>query len=415
MARVTEPRTRTPVATPPPAGDTVLDRPGAEPTRVLDALLGVLALVAVTPSWFPAGLSIGLLVLAVTVAVGATRRPVRHLTGAPYRLGWFVPLMLTVFAFAVAVSLATPDDSINGWPRRALRLVLVMGFLLVVVSGRIHYPSFVRGMAAGLLANAVLFEAGLAPTPYGDYLSGYLLDKNVAGLAYTVVGLLLLGLARRPSAQVAIAAATSWFVWTTGSRTSIAALACGLAWLLLAPRLRRGGRLTLAAGLALAVRFVDMNYARIGVFSTRDGTDALRQRIDYASTLKVDDTPWHGLGLGSAYVHLDGRTFLFHNSYWSAFVEGGWVLAVAYVAATLLVGVGLLRRQPPTRTWAAAQAANIAVLVCALRLGEAFGTTTGMLALGAGLLGVMAARRASAPPPPDTPAESPAALGTLTR
>ncbi|WP_299447312.1 ABC transporter permease [uncultured Phycicoccus sp.] len=411
---MTEPRTRTPVASP-PGGDVVLDRPAAEPTRVVDALLGAFALVAVTPSWFPNGLSVGLLVLAVTVAVGATRRPVRHLTGAPYRLGWFVPLMLTVFAFAVAVSIATPDDSINGWPRRALRLVLVMAFLLVVVSGRIHYPSFVRGLAAGLAANAALFEAGLAPTPYGDYLSGFLLDKNVAGLAYTVTGLLLVGLTQRTSSQLVILTATSWLVWTTGSRTSIAALACGIAWLLLRPHLGRFGRLALAAVLAAAIQVIETRYARVGVFANRDGTDALRQRIDAASSGKVEDTPWPGQGLGSAYVFLDGRTFLFHNSYWSAFVEGGWVLAVAYVAVTLLVGVGLLRPGRATRTWAAAEAANVAVLVCALRLGEVFGTTTGMLALGAGLLGAMAARRAAEPPPPDTPTESPAALGTLTR
>lgn len=416
MARVTEPLIRVPAATPAPDEDATLASPGAEPTRLVDALLGVLVLVAVVPTGFPAGLSVGLLVLALLVVVGTTRPSVRHLAGEPHRLGWFVPLLLTAFGFAVAVSVVTPDNSINGWPRRALRLALVIGALLVIVSGRIHYPSLVRGMAVGLGANALLFELGLAPAPYGDYLSGFLLDKNVAGLAYTVVGLLLAGLARRTSWQLVILGATSWLVWSTGSRTSLAALACGITWLFVRPRLvGRLGRLGLAAALATAVQVVETNYARIGVFASRDGTDALRERIDAASTRTLENTPWTGSGLGSAHVSLGDRTFLFHNSYWSAFVEGGWVLAVAYVAATLLVGVGLLRRGRAPRTWAAAEAANVAVLVCALRLGEVFGTTVGMVALGAGLLGLMAARRPPGPSAPEAPEEAAVALGSLAR
>ncbi len=44
-----------------------------------------------------------------------------------------------------------------------------------------------------------------------------------------------------------------------------------------------------------------------------------------------------------------------------------------------------------------AEAANLAVLVCALRLGEVFGATTAMIALAAGLIGYLQAESARTP------------------
>ncbi len=191
-------------------------------------------------------------------------------------------------------------------------------------------------------------------------------------------------------------------MWTTGSRTSIAALACGLAWLLLRPRLGRGGRVLLVAGFALAVQFVETNYAQAGVFASRDGSDAFRERIDAASRVKLDASPVQGLGLGEAWVDLQGRQYLFHNSYWAALVEGGWVLLGAYLLLAVVV-IGLWRRGGADRPWVAAEAANIAVLVCALRLGEVFGATTATTATAAGLLGLLAHRRTDTPDPTPLP------------
>ncbi|WP_245862801.1 hypothetical protein [Phycicoccus duodecadis] len=112
--------------------------------------------------------------------------------------------------------------------------------------------------------------------------------------------------------------------------------------------------------------------------------------------IKLDATPPWGSGLGDAYVYLQDKTFLFHNSYWAALQEGGWVLAGFYVLLTVGLGVSLLRTRSAGTGWAGAEAANVAVLVCALSLGEVFGAATAMTALGAGLLGVMARRRALA-------------------
>ena len=56
-------------------------------------------------------------------------------------------------------------------------------------------------MAVGLLGNAVLFFAGVAPARTGRCITGFLLDKNQAGLAYAVVGVLLLGLTTNAGAR----------------------------------------------------------------------------------------------------------------------------------------------------------------------------------------------------------------------
>lgn len=144
---------------------------------------------------------------------------------------------------------------------------------MVLVSGRIHFPSLVRGMAAGLVGNAVLFFAGLAPAPYGRFLSGYLLDKNQAGLAYAVVGILLVGVTVDRRRQVAVVVVTGALVRSTGSRTSMAALACALLWFALRSRLNGPGRLALAAVFALVLPFVEERYAQVGQFTDRVGTD----------------------------------------------------------------------------------------------------------------------------------------------
>ena len=370
----------------------------SEPTRLLDFLLGTLALLAWVPPEVPASVSLGLIAVTALVVLASLRPPAWGRTG----LRRLVVAAVVVLGYVASLSVLTADESLYGWPKRALRLALILLFLASIVSGRLHYPSVVRGMAVGLLGNAVLFYAGLAPALYGDYLSGFLLDKNVAGLVYLVVGLLLAGLVSTRLRRALVLLATSAAVWGTGSRTSLAALGCALAWFWLRPRLRPWGRLVLAGALALAVRLLEVDFARVGVFSDRVGSDNLRARIDAASEVKLGLTPWYGSGLGNAYVPLQGETFFFHNSYWSALVEGGWILLVAYVGVHVWFGIGPTRTGPPIARWAtAAEAANVAVLVCALRLGEVFGTTGAAVALGAGLLGHIghhAARRAGTLP-----------------
>ena len=391
---------------PPPTTDAVapvdeaprpIARPelGDEPTRFAELALGAVALFAVSVPGAPGGFLVGQVALAALIALSITRRPTRSLAG----LKWLPWAAVAMLGYLVLLSLSGPDLSLFGWPKRALRLALVLTALLVVVSGRIHYPSLVRGMAVGLLGNAVLFFAGVAPAPYQQYLTGFLLDKNQAGLAYTVVGVLLLGVTTNARRQIAIAVVSTALVWTTGSRTSIAALVCALVWFALRPRLNVPGRLALAAAFAVAIPFVEEKYGQAGEFANRVGTDSFRARIDSASQAKLDQAPWNGQGLGEAWIKLsDGATYFFHNSYWALLIEGGWIYLLATLVLTVWFCMRPLRSGPPPSLLArSGEAANLAVLICALRLGEVFGATTASIALAAGLIGYLQAESLRSP------------------
>ena len=210
---------------------------GAEPTRFAEFFLGAVALFAVSVPGAPGGFLVGQVALLALIGLSVFRTPTRSMDA----LRWLPYAAAAMLGYLVLVSVAGPDVSLFGWQKRALRLALVFTALLVMVSGRVHFPSLVRGMAAGLVGNAVLFFAGVAPAPYGRFLSGYLLDKNQAGLAYTVVGILLVAVTTDRRRQVAVVIATSGLVWTTGSRTSLAALACALVWFVLRPYLNVPG------------------------------------------------------------------------------------------------------------------------------------------------------------------------------
>lgn len=360
-----------------------------EPTRLVDFLLGGVVLVAVGAPGVPASLGVGLVAVAALVAAASVRRPTRRLLG----LGWLPAVGVATIAYLVLVSAWSPDDSLYGWPKRAMRLGLLVLFLLAMVTGRVHLPSVVRGAAAGLVVNLVLFYAGLTPARYGDLLTGLLLDKNQAGLSYTVVGLLALGVMGRRRDRVLIVLGISGSVWATGSRTSLAALACGLVWFAVRARTGLPLRLVTLGLMAAAIPFVEENYARAGAFAARVGSDGFRMQIDALAGAKLETAPFQGLGLGEAWVVFpDGDVFFFHNSYWSALLEGGWPYLVVLVGAHVLIGIRPWRvAAPPTRLALAGECANIAVLVCALRLGEVFATTTGMLALAVGIVGWMQA------------------------
>src|SRR5699024_8006379 len=98
------------------------------------------------------------------------------------------------------------------------------------------------GLATGMILNAIAFYLGLAPDNYGGVLSGFFMDKNVAGMAYAIVGVLVLAVVDRRWVKVALVLVFAAMVWLTGSRTSIAAMVAGVGWILIAPRLPVIGR-----------------------------------------------------------------------------------------------------------------------------------------------------------------------------
>lgn len=298
---------------------------------------------------------------------------------------WVIPVFALGLFFAVALSIfSEPTDLASDWQGRTIRLVATFAFAMVMASGRIDIRSGLYGMATALVINVPLFLAGVLPAPYGEYLTGMIGDKNVAGLIYAVVGVLVLHYVKKPWLVVAMIAFFGSSVWLTGSRTSIAAFVAALGWMVVAPRLPLIGRWMLAAAIYVVVDLLSEDYSRIGVFSDRIGSDLLRSRIDAASELKVQDAGFFGAGLGEAYITFSDeptKAWFFHNSYWTALVEGGWIWAIILVALTVVV---MLRpfTADLSRGQIIAQAVGIVLLLCAVRLGEVFLTMPWALAFG---------------------------------
>jgi hypothetical protein len=307
-------------------------------------------------------------VVAIIVAVALVRRP----TATMGRWQMLIPLAVLALAYVGFVSLFAESSSHAAeWHLRLLRMAVVLALLFVMVSGRVDIRSAVGGYAAAALVNVPLFFAGLVPAPYGSYLTGFFGDKNVAGLVYCTFGLLAVYFARRPMPQLLIGTVFAGTVWLTGSRTAIAAYLCALGWIVVAPKLPLAGRWLLGIFVVVLVQVTAEDYSQIGVFSDREGSDELRSRIDAASLGRVEDTGFFGQGLGEAYVVLDNGRWFFHNSYWSALVEGGWPWLLFVTGITVLVMLQPFRTSlPPEQVFA--QGVGVAILICASRLGEVF-------------------------------------------
>ena len=321
---------------------------------------------------------VGIILLAVT------RSPQVDLG----RLQMLVPLLVIGLFYLAMLSMFTEATEFAfDWERRLLRLGLTAVFLLVLASGRIDLRSGLAGLATGMILNAIAFYLGLAPDNYGGVLSGFFMDKNVAGMAYAIVGVLVLAAVDRRWVKVALVLVFAAMVWLTGSRTSIAAMVAGVGWILIAPRLPVIGRWIFGLLIYLGVDLVSEDYSQIGVFSNRVGSDLLRSRIDAASEVKVDGAGSFGMGLGEAYVSFPddpGSRWLFHNSYWSALVEGGWPWLLLVLGITVVFALRPFETRL-TKPELAVQATAVTVLICAWRLGEVFFTLQWALVVGAAI------------------------------
>lgn len=322
-------------------------------------------------------------VMSGIILLAMTRRPQVDLG----KLQLIVPVLVVALFYISMISMfSDPSEFAFDWKRRLVRLVLTAVLVLVIASGRVDFRSAVVGLGVGMVLNAVAFYAGAAPDGYGGVLSGFFIDKNVAGLAYAVLGLLLLSVAEKRWVRVLVVVGFAGLVWQTGSRTSMSAFASGVAWILLAPRLPVVGRWVLGSAIYLGVDVLAEDFSQVGRFSNREGSDLLRSRIDAASELKVADTGFFGAGLGEAYVQFEDEAgiWLFHNSYWSALVEGGWPWLITLVGITIVFGMRPFKAVLGTRE-AAIQGAVVGLLICSWRLGEVFFTLQWGLVIGAAL------------------------------
>lgn len=333
------------------------------------------------------GLPFNQVVILVLVAYGLTRKPtfdISHFSGLR-------AIMFLAMGYLAIVSInGVHSEDASDWTRRLLRLVAATVLVWVIAAGRLHIRSIILGYSTAIIFNAVAYFAGFAPvTGYYGYLTGWLNDKNFSGLVYCLFGLMILSFARNKIEVIIALVVFSGLLWATGSRTSMAAYVAGLIWILVAHRMKSAGRIALGVVLYWLIDILTSDYAHSGAFANRTGTDALRSLIDAAAEAKVNNAGFFGDGLGEAYVylaHTGSKTWFFHNSYWSALVEGGWPWMLLVVSITLIIIVNVFSGQKtlPAKFYVV-QGVGIAIMICASRLGEVFYTWPWAVACGLAL------------------------------
>ncbi|WP_176780751.1 O-antigen ligase family protein [Bowdeniella nasicola] len=306
------------------------------------------------------------------------RRPERQLS----RFGVVGVLAVALILYLIGVTIINDGD----WLRRAFRIAMLMGLIGVFASGRVDMRAALRGAVTALAINIPLFYLGLVPDTYGGVLTGFIGDKNVAGLYYAVVPLLLAATSSNNRYKVALLIFGATGTVLTDSRTSMAALACAIIWVVASPKLGMFFRMVLFGGFVVAIQYIEENFARALVYAERVGSDRLRAQIDRQSWEKVGDTPWYGSGLNQAFVIIEDRQWWFHNSYWGLWVEGGAIFCVVVVLAYIILGLRPFSAVFRSRSRIAVEGAAIVLLVCASRLGETFITVPGALLLACGLM-----------------------------
>lgn len=333
------------------------------------------------------GLPFNQLVILVLAVYGLTRKATFDVS----RYATLRTIMFIAMGYLALVSVnGVHSEDASDWTRRLLRLVTATILIWVIADGRLHVRSIVLGYSVAIIFNAIAYFAGFAPvTGYYGYLTGWLGDKNFSGLVYCLFGLMILSFARNKIEVILAIVVFSGLLWATGSRTSIAAYVAGLIWVFVAHRLKSAGRIVLGVALYWMIDILTSDYAQSGVFADRTGTDALRSLIDQATEVKVHDTGFFGQGLGEAYVyltHTGSKTWFFHNSYWSALVEGGWLWMILVVAVTVLYIVNVFsgKKTLPAKFYVV-QGAGVAIMICASRLGEVFYTWPWAVACGLAL------------------------------
>lgn len=350
----------------------------AQETRVPEFLLGLLFIVdrVGVAGRFP----VELILLVLVIGVGAFIRPRVAIRGG----GLIVLTWVCVILYVVLLSVVNDHP----WVQRGGRWILLFAFAMVLAEGRIHWKSIVAGVCFGLVfINTSATFLGIQGEGYVGFLTGFLGDKNVAGLYYATFGIAGVCLYRSRMARLGHVLVFGALLFLTGSRTSTSAYVVGLIWVLVRQRAGIAIRMALGVATFFALQLVESRYARVGVYSDRAGTDWFRAQIDMATTKKLAETPWYGSGLNTAWVDVYGdgsRIMLFHNSYSGMLVEGGYPLAICFLVLLVVVSGRLFARGTSVSSDAVALEAGVVVtLICAWKLGEVFFTVPCFFILGA--------------------------------
>lgn len=346
--------------------------------QLVDFVVGALLIMRIAIPGVPFPLPLSDTAMLAFVGWASFRRP-RYQDN---RIAWFAVICFLTLAYLIGVSYIQDIDFV----RRALRIAALICFAILIAQGRIHLRSLMAGLLTALTINVPLFYLGIAPDEYGGVLTGFLIDKNVAGLYYSVFALFLIGVMPAKRIRLLVIFMGLLFVFLTGSRTSTAGYIFGLMWLFGTASMPLLLRFGAAGGVVWLFSYLEENFARVGPFESRLGSDQLRERIDAATEAKAALTPWYGQGLGEATVYMEGADWFFHNAYVGLYVEGGYPLLIIMLA--LVLWIVFLSRRTHLRTFQrrSLEACGFAMVLSADRLGEVFISIPGFFLFGYGLL-----------------------------
>ena len=253
--------------------------------------------------------------------------------------------------------------------RRLLHVLLYLVLATLLASGRIHVPSAARGLAVGLCTSITMSIAGFGPDNYAGRLTGYLGDPNAGGYVVAVLGLVALGLGPRGRLRWLLILLALAAVVLTYSRTTLLAVAFAVVWLLIGRRVSVWAGALLVGAMVYVVGHIPPQLTLFGPFSDRGGSDLLRQRIIAQEHVDISHSPIIGNGAGTATVNLQGDVFFYHSSYLALQAEGGVVCLVLLVGVIVLTFLSIARMPRDMRNgWL--EASLIALMVCAVNVGE---------------------------------------------
>ena len=253
--------------------------------------------------------------------------------------------------------------------RRLLHVLLYLVLATLLASGRIHIPSAARGLAVGLCTSITMSIAGFGPDNYAGRLTGYLGDPNAGGYVVAVLGLVALGLGPRGRLRWLLILLALAAVVLTYSRTTLLAVAFAVVWLLIGRRVSVWAGALLVGAMVYVVAHIPPQLTLFGPFSDRGGSDLLRQRIIAQEHVDISHSPIIGNGAGTATVNLQGDVFFYHSSYLALQAEGGVVCLVLLVGVIVLTFLSIARMPRDMRNgWL--EASLIALMVCAVNVGE---------------------------------------------
>ncbi|MBM7051405.1 O-antigen ligase family protein [Rothia sp. ZJ1223] len=355
---------------------------GVGKLNILDFIVGS-SLITIGMPLF--GVPAGMIFVSALVFFRLFQKPAYHVP----KIGLFLAIFFISVIYISYSSYFLSGKEIEDIVSRVGRMSVVVGLVVVIADQRVNLRSFVGGLGLGLVFNAVAFYAGIAPDTYNGALSGWLGDKNVAGLYYAITPFFLYIFSKNNSQKILIFLTFLPLLWLTGSRTSIAAFMIAIMWIFFSKNLNAFLKLIFAGFVSWIFEWLQRNFADSALFGDRTGTDWFREQIDIESWEKVQSAPWNGLGLGEAFVTLEsGRSIWFHNSYWTLFVEGGWPWTIVILSCTVFAGFiwkqrcqlyGDLKRN------VGAEAAIVLLAICSWRLGEVILTAPWGIAIGLAL------------------------------